>query len=86
MYKKISVTLAGGEQGEMACLANGATAIRYRQTFKEDLLTGISTLLEAIGEDSLVKAQREQRRKEQTKRPERFLLRFLLSSTDRRTL
>lgn len=65
MYKKISVTLADGEQGEMACLANGATAIRYRQTFKEDLLTGISVLLQAIGEDSLVKTQREQRRKEQ---------------------
>lgn len=63
MYRKISVTLANGEQGEIACLANAATAIRYQQTFKEDLLTGISALLEAIGEDSLVKAQREQRQK-----------------------
>ena len=63
MYKRISVTLANGEPGEMECLSNGATAIRYRQTFRSDLLTGISDLMKAIGTDNLVKMQEAEKRR-----------------------
>lgn len=63
MYKKISVTLADGKPGEMECLSNGATAIRYRQTFRSDLLMGISDLMKAIGTDNLVKMQEAEKRR-----------------------
>lgn len=59
MLKRIKVTLANGEEGEIACLANGATAIRYRQVFHEDLLIGIGDLLKAIGTDNLKTLMKE---------------------------
>jgi len=63
MYKRISVTLASGNPGVMKCLSNGATAIRYSQTFKADLLTEISDLLSVIGTENLLKMQEMEKKK-----------------------
>lgn len=55
MKKQISVILADGTESSITVLANGATAIRYRQIFRKDLLTSISAILKAVGTENLQK-------------------------------
>lgn len=53
MHRDIVLQMADGTEKSVPFVANGATAIRYRMIFGKELVTSITTLMNAIGIENL---------------------------------
>ena len=53
MYKEIVLQLADGSEKSVPFVANGATSLRYRMVFGQELMTSITNLLNIIGIENL---------------------------------
>ena len=53
MFTKISLQLADGSKKDVPFEANGATAIRYKEVFRKELMASITGIVDAIGTENL---------------------------------
>lgn len=53
MYREINLIMADGSEKTIPFLANGGTAVRFRNVFHKELLASITSIVNAAGPDKL---------------------------------